>query len=112
MFEKLKQKSKKTLSEDEEEPEKEESEDEIEADDQEEEPSDQESGDDSSNQLDREILDPTLEDQVRKWAREAVAASGIVKKPRGKPDPRKQREHDTKVDLAAGQLYTRSRSCR
>jgi hypothetical protein len=107
MFEKFNQKSKGTLSEDEEETEEGESEDEDETKGQEEQAPDQASEDNSSNKLDRQVLDPTLEDQVRNWARKAVVASGIVKKTRGKPDPRKQREYDTNVDLAAGQLYTR-----
>lgn len=109
MFEKFKQKSQKALSEDEEATEEEEGDNEAEGktDIQQELGPERETVEQTTNQVDREILDPTLEDQVQKWAREAVVAAGIVKKPRGKPDARKQREYDTNIDLAAGQLYTR-----
>ncbi len=111
MFEKFKQKAQKSISEDEED--SEESGDEAEASEVEEaaegeEPvAEGEAQAGEPSEADREVLDTELEDKVLNWARQAVVDAKIVKKPRGKLDPRKQKEYDDSLNQAAQQLYTR-----
>jgi hypothetical protein len=105
MFEKFKQKAQKPLSEDEEEDEETESEEAMESEEQD--TAEEELQPAGTGEAAREVLDTELEDQVLSWARQAVVDAKIVKKPRGKLDPRKQKEYDDSLNQAAQQLYTR-----